>query len=214
MSGQTQGAVSETLILKKGQSEALVTVKDGEKAPLENVSIGVGWDLKPGTEADLDLIVLCLGENDKLLPGGVFYWGIAAKQNLPSGSPFEAYGGALRHTGDNRTGAGDGDDEVVELKLSQLLAKHPEVKSLVACVHIYNETLPGVNFGQVQGAFIRAFDPTGTANMKFDLNEDYGGENTIAFAKVYIKDGAWKFRAMGEAIPGATDVKLLAQKYE
>jgi stress response protein SCP2 len=105
-------------------------------------------------------------------------------------------------TGDNRTGAGDGDDEQIIVKLDSLDPKYDRILFLVA---IYQGRKNNQHFGMVENAFIRAVDSHGKEIAKFSLSGDstYNGMCSMTFAEVYRKDGTWKFRAIGD--PHSTD---------
>lgn len=106
--------------------------------------------------------------------------------------------GAVEHTGDNRTGEGDGDDEVVKVNLTQVPA---DVDKIVVTVTIHDAAARGQNFGQVANAFIRVVnEETGTEVVRFDLAEDYSVETAIIVGEVYRHNGEWKFRAVGQRL--------------
>jgi len=105
-------------------------------------------------------------------------------------------------TGDNRTGAGDGDDEQIIVKLDSL---GNEFDRIVFVVAIYQGRKNHQHFGMVENAFIRAVDRNGKEIARFSLSGDhtFNGTCSMTFAEVYRRDGSWKFRAIGE--PHATD---------
>ncbi|TAF67627.1 MAG: TerD family protein, partial [Flavobacterium sp.] len=135
--------------------------------------------------------------------------------NRPDGSKvglFEGdviYFNSMKHpsghiwlTGDNRTGAGDGDDEQIIVKLDSLDTKFQRI---IFVVSIYQGKRNNQHFGMVENAFIRAVDASGKEITKFSLSGDasVNGMCSMVFSEVYRKDGGWKFRAIGE--PHATD---------
>lgn len=96
--------------------------------------------------------------------------------------------GAIEHTGDNRTGEGDGDDEVVKVNLTQVPA---DVDKIVVTVTIHDAAARSQNFGQVANAFIRVVnEETGTEVVRFDLAEDYSVETAMVFGEVYRHNGS------------------------
>jgi len=108
--------------------------------------------------------------------------------------------GSVEHTGDNRTGAGDGDDEAVRINLAQVPA---DVQKIAITVTIHEGESRGQNFGQVQNAFIRVVnDQSNTEIVRFDLNEDYSTETAMIFGELYRHNGEWKFRAVGQGYAG------------
>ena len=126
--------------LSKGGNVSLSKTDPGMK----NVLIGLGWDVRAtdGQDYDLDASVFLLAENGKVRNDldFIFY------NNLRSTD------GSVEHTGDNRTGKGDGDDESIKIKLDKIPA---DVTKIVFVVTIHDATVRRQNFGQVEGAFIR-----------------------------------------------------------
>ena len=141
--------------LQKGQRESINAPK---------FTVGLGWDTNSsttGTDFDLDASVFILGENKKLLSDShfVFY------NNLKS--PNEA----VVHTGDNRTGAGDGDDEQILVDLSKI---EPNAAEICIVVTIHEAAQRGQNFGQVRNSFIRIFDSvTNQENAKIRIGRGF-----------------------------------------
>ena len=100
------------------------------------------------------------------------------------------------HSGDNRTGAGDGDDESAFIRF----AKIPEnVEILVIAVTIYDAKANGQNFGLVDNAFIRMVNAENNEEvLRYDLGEDFSTQTSVVFAEIYKVSGEWKFKAVGE----------------
>ena len=108
--------------------------------------------------------------------------------------------GAVEHTGDNRTGLGDGDDEVIKVDLTRVA---PDVEKIAITVTIHDAQIRNQNFGQVANAFIRVVnEQTGSEVVRFDLAEDYSVETAMVFGEVYRHNGEWKFRAVGQGYSG------------
>ncbi|MEM7038939.1 MAG: TerD family protein, partial [Bacteroidota bacterium] len=104
--------------------------------------------------------------------------------------------GAVVHTGDNLTGEGEGDDEVVNVNLAGVAA---DVQKVVFTVNIHEGTQRNQNFGQVQNAFIRVVDKAkGEEIIRYDLSEDFSVETALIVAELYRKDEEWKFKAVGQ----------------
>ena len=159
---------------------------------LSNVLIGLGWDTRStdGADFDLDASAFLLGANDKVRGEHDFIF-----YNQPR-SPE----GSVEHTGDNRTGDGDGDDEAVKINLLQVPA---DVQKVVITVTIHDADARRQNFGQVQNAFIRVVnDASQVEIVRFDLNEDYSTETAMVFGELYRHNGEWKFRAVGQGYAG------------
>lgn len=215
--------------LVKGQTIDLRKNDKGESFDLSSVTIGLGWDVRQKStgilgklfggkeeEYDLDAIAFLLDKNGKVanlgstvpsngrniafFGGDVVYFNV---QKHPSGK--------IWLTGDNRTGAGDGDDEQIIVKLDALDEKFEKILFLVA---IYGGKQNNQHFGMIDNAFIRAVDSKGKEIAKFSLSGDssYNGMCSMTFAEVYRKDGSWKFRAIGESHSTDNFVELL-KKY-
>jgi len=159
---------------------------------LKKILIGLGWDARStdGAEFDLDASAFMLGANHKV-PNEqqfVFY------HNLRSPD------GAVEHTGDNRTGAGEGDDEAIIVDLNRIPA---EIQTVAITVTIHDADSRRQNFGQIRNAFIRIVnDETGAEVARYDLSEDYSTETALIFGEVYRHGGDWKFRAVGQGYAG------------
>jgi tellurium resistance protein TerD len=219
--------------LVKGQTIDLRKGDKGETYDLSEVTIGLGWDVRKHSsggffskllsggeeeqEYDLDAIAFLLDASGK-----VANLGRTVEQNGRQIGLYEGdiiYFNSMRHpsgniwlTGDNRTGAGDGDDEQIIVRLDSLDQRYQKVVFLVS---IYHGRANHQHFGMVENAFIRAVDRHGKEIAKFNISGDatYNGMCSMIFAEVYRKDGTWKFRAIGE--PHQTDsfVELLKGRY-
>lgn len=169
---------------------------------LSKITIGLGWDDRAtdGAEFDLDASVFLLDEAGKTIGGDdslVFY------NNL------KALGGAIEHMGDNRTGEGEGDDEVVNIDLTAAVGTNPNVKKFAFVVTIHEADARNQNFGQVENAFIRIVNQASDAEMvRYDLTEDYSVETALIFGELYLKDGEWRFGAVGQGFAGGLDAAL------
>ncbi len=184
-----------SISLVKGQKVDLTKTNPN----LANAAIGLGWDVNAGSGSafDLDAFALALVAGKCPDASHLIYF-----------NNKTAHG--LDHLGDNLTGAGDGDDETINVKIAAL----PEnVDELLFCVNIYQAAERGnQNFGQVSNAFIRIYDAdTKTELMKFDLSEDYSAFNGMVMGKLYKKDGEWKFQAVAEGKNGS--ITEIAQPY-
>lgn len=159
---------------------------------LNQVLIGLGWDARAtdGVDFDLDASAFLLAANDKVRGESdfIFY----NQTRSPEGS--------VEHTGDNRTGEGEGDDEAVKINLAKVPA---DVQKIAITVTIHDAQNRGQNFGQVQNAFIRVVnDQTNVEIVRFDLNEDYSTETAMIFGELYRHNNEWKFRAVGQGYNG------------
>lgn len=170
--------------LQKGQRESINAPK---------FTIGLGWDTNSsstGSAFDLDASVFVLGDNKKLIADEYFVF----YNNLKSPD------GSVEHTGDNLTGAGDGDDEQIKVDLSRVDSK---VSEICIVVTIHEAESRKQNFGQVRNSFIRIFDAgTGADILKYELEEDFSIETAVEFGRIYKKDNNWKFEAVGAGMKG------------
>jgi tellurium resistance protein TerD len=187
--------------LEKGQRVSLEKIAPG----LTEVFVGLGWDLKSvdtGVDFDLDSSVFLLGSNDKLISDKHFVF----FNNLTSPDPAKS----IEHTGDNLTGAGDGDDEVIKIKLTQVPA---DVEKIVISVTIHEAQERKQNFGQVQNAFVRVVNLQNEQEVvRYDLVEDYSTETALIMAELYRKDGEWRLNAVGAGYQGG--LKALLDRYQ
>ena len=159
---------------------------------LNQVLIGLGWDARAtdGVDFDLDASAFLLAANDK----------VRAETDFIFYNQTRSPEGSVEHTGDNRTGAGDGDDEAVKIDLAKVPA---DVQKIAITVTIHDAASRGQNFGQVQNAFIRVVnDQTNVEIVRFDLNEDYSTETAMIFGELYRHNGEWRFRAVGQGYNG------------
>ena len=184
--------------LQKGQKISLSKEGGGE---LTSVVMGLGWDAmaKKGLfgfgggaqEVDLDASCLLFDENRNQLDSVWF-------------RQLRSRDGSIQHTGDNRTGDGDGDDEQIIVNLSSVPAN---VKSLIFTVNSFT----GQNFSQVKNAYCRLVDKTtGKEIARYDLSVQ-GTHSAQIMAKVYRHSGEWKMHAIGENGTGRTFTDLMPQ---
>ncbi len=181
-----------------------INLEKGQRVNVEipKFTIGLGWDVNEtstGDDFDLDASVFILGENKKLLSDDYFVF----YNNLQSPD------GAARHTGDNLTGEGDGDDESVVIDLTKI---NPSAAELIVVVTIHKAAERRQNFGQVHNSFIRIFNTdTNEEILRYELEEDFSVETAVEFGRIYKKNGQWKFEAIGMGQKGGLDVYL--EKY-
>jgi stress response protein SCP2 len=206
--------------LKKGQG---ISLKKSEY-DLSQVTIGLGWDIaeesagffgkllgKKTEEYDLDAVAFLLDSNGKVADLG---------EKGPDGGPTLKNGdvvfynsmrhktGAIWLTGDNRTGAGDGDDEQIIVKLDQLPDRFQKV---LFVVQIYEGSKRDQNFSKVKNAFIRAVDNRGKEMVRFDLSGDptYANCRSLVFAELERQGSEWKYSAIGKPYVGDSFVQIL-----
>jgi tellurium resistance protein TerD len=170
--------------LSKGGNVSLTKEAPG----LSAVTVGLGWDERStsGEDFDLDASAIALGTDGNAVSDQHFVF----FNNLASPD------GSIRHTGDNLTGGGDGDDEQIKIELSAVPAA---VDRVVFPVSIYDADRRGQAFGQVRNAFIRVVDQAdGRELARYDLSEDASTETAMIFGELYRNGGDWKFRAVGQ----------------
>ena len=159
---------------------------------LKKALVGLGWDPRntDGAAFDLDASVFMLNAGGKVRNDSdfIFY------NNL------KATDGSVEHTGDNTTGLGDGDDELVKVSLSLV---PNDVDRLVFAVTIHDAQTRRQNFGQVAGAFIRIVnEESGKEIARYDLSEDASTETAMLFGELYRNGVEWKFKAVGQGYAG------------
>lgn len=182
-----------------------INLQKGQRVSLDNsmklALVGLGWDTNRydgGFDFDLDASAFLLGENGKLLKDEdfVFYNNLNGRD------------GAVVHTGDNLTGAGEGDDEVIYIDFTKIPS---EIKKIAICVTIHDAEARRQNFGQVSNAYIRIakradeFDDVGEPVLKFDLEEEFSIETALVVAEIYERNGEWKFNAVAAGYQGGLE---------
>lgn len=177
--------------LQKGQK---VELRKSDGGTLRRVMVGLGWDEVKQTRGifapklqDIDCdatAFVCVG--GKLVSDSdVVYF-----HNLRHSS------GAVRHMGDNLTGAGEGDDEQIMVELSALPSQYDKI---IFVVNIYQAAQRNQHFGMIQNAFIRICDAeTNQELCRYNLSENYDGMTAMVFGELYLYKGQWKFNAIGQ----------------
>lgn len=175
--------------LSKGQKVSLTKDNPG----LKKVVVGLGWDVNAydtGGDFDLDAAAFMLTDSGKVSKSEDFVF--FGNKKHPSG--------AVEHMGDNRTGAGDGDDEQIRVSLAAVPAN---IVKIAFTVTIYEAETRRQNFGQVNNAFIRIYnDETGEEMLRYDLGEDFSIETAAVFGELYKNNNEWKFNAIGSGYQG------------
>ena len=173
--------------LSKGGNVSLSKESPG----LDEVMVGLGWDVRAtdGQDFDLDASAFLLKTDGKVRNDADFCF-----------YNNKDVGGAVVHQGDNRTGEGDGDDEQIKIVLSKVPA---DIDKVAIAVTIHDGETRRQTFGQVSNAFIRLVDnKTGTEIVRYDLAEDASVETALILGEVYRNAGDWKFRAVGQGFKG------------
>ena len=172
-----------------------------EAPDMKKMLIGLGWDARStdGADFDLDASAFMLNAQGKVRSDAdfIFY------------NQLKSPDGSVEHTGDNRTGAGEGDDEAINIDLSRVPA---DVDKIAICVTIHEARERQQNFGQVSSAYIRCVNLDNNNEIaRYDLSEDASVETAMIFGEIYRHSGAWKFRAVGQGFAGG--LGPLAQHY-
>lgn len=168
---------------------------------LVRILVGLGWDERAtdGQDFDLDASAFLLTSSGKVRGDHdfIFY------------NQLKSADGAVEHTGDNRSGQGDGDDESILVDLSKIAS---DVDKIAITVTIHEGQARGQNFGQVANAFIRVVNQDNQNEVvRFDLGEDYSTETAMVFGELYRHNNEWKFRAVGQGYTGG--LQAMCQQY-
>ena len=183
-----QGRVS----LVKGQKVSLVKSRG---PALDNVTLGLGWDpARRGRSIDLDASVIAYDASGRDLESVYF----GHKTGL---------GGAIRHSGDNLTGAGEGDDEQIWVRLS---AVPPQVTALVFTINSYR----GHKFTDVSRAFCRLLDDRGAELVRYDLTHSQPSTGVVIAALLRTPAGTWEMKAIGVYADGKTVRKMTGPAWQ
>ena len=168
---------------------------------LKNLIVGLGWDARPtdGADFDLDASAFMIKEDGKVRSDSdfIFY------------NQTRSMCGSVEHTGDNRTGAGDGDDESVIVLLDKIPA---DILRVVFIVTIHDADSRKQNFGQVSKAYVRVVNKdSNVEDARYDLSEDASIETAMIFGEIYKNGAEWKFKAVGQGYAGG--LAALAHQY-
>jgi tellurium resistance protein TerD len=168
---------------------------------LKNIIVGLGWDARPtaGADFDLDASAFMVKEDGKVRSDADFIFYNQLRSSC----------GSVEHTGDNKTGAGEGDDESLVILLDKVPA---DIQRVVFTVTIHDAEARKQNFGQVSNAFIRVVNKDSNNEVaRFDLSEDASVETAMVFGEIYKHNGEWKFKAVGQGYAGG--LGALARQY-
>lgn len=182
-----------------------VNLSKGQRVSLDKnivkALVGLGWDTNKydgGYDFDLDAAAFLLGDNGKVScdEDFIFYNNLVSRNE------------AVVHTGDNLTGEGDGDDEVITIDFSKMPAN---VSKIAITVTIHDAVNRHQNFGQVSNAYVRvakmasAEDLSGEEVLRFDLMEDFSIETAIVVCEIYKHGNDWKFNAIASGYQGGLE---------
>ena len=154
---------------------------------LKRVILGAGWDVATmGQDFDLDIAAFLLNANGKV-------------QNIPDDVIFfnNMQGQGIYLEGDNRTGAGEGDDERIRIDLESIPA---HVQKIVFVVTIHEAQAKRQTFGMVENSYVRLLDEENNEReiCRFNLKENGSTVTSVIFSELYKQNGEWQFKAIGE----------------
>jgi tellurium resistance protein TerD len=164
-----------------------------KEAPgLKTLLLGLGWDARAtdGQSFDLDASAFLLGASGKVRSDAdfIFY------------NQLRSTDGSVEHTGDNTSGAGEGDDESLKVDLTKVSA---DIQRIAITVTIHDAEARRQNFGMVSNAFIRVVNTLDSKEVaRYDLSEDASTETAMIFGELYRAGNDWKFRAVGQGFAG------------
>jgi len=170
--------------LQKGQKVDLTKTNPG----VTKIIIGLGWDTNKydgGKDFDLDSSVFMLNPEGK----------VAEDKNLIFFNNPKSPDGSVTHTGDNRSGAGDGDDEQIKVDLALVSSN---IAKITFGITIHEAKERNQNFGQVSNAYVRVLnEASGEELIRYDLGEDFSVETAVVVGELYRNNAEWKFNAIG-----------------
>ncbi|GAA4979940.1 calcium homeostasis/redox stress adaptation protein [Yinghuangia aomiensis] len=172
--------------LSKGGNVSLT--KEAAGGTLSAIVVGLGWDLRTttGEDFDLDASAIVVNQTGK----------VASDQHFVFFNNAATPDGNVQHTGDNKTGEGEGDDEQIKVNLAGLPA---DIDKIVFPVSVYDAENRKQSFGQVRNAFIRIVNAADNTELaRYDLSEDASTETAMLFGEIYRNGAEWKFRALGQ----------------
>ncbi|SCH45131.1 MULTISPECIES: TerD family protein [unclassified Romboutsia] len=180
--GINLGGTPQILNLQKNEILDLTKRNPG----LKKVTLGAGWDISNGgVDFDIDIAAFLLDANNKF--------------NTVSNVIFfnNKQGQGIALSGDNRTGAGDGDDETISIDLDSI---NPSIQKIVFVVTIHEAQSRRQTFGMVNNSYVRLLDTVNNDRelCRFNLKSDGSTATSVIFAELYRDMGEWQFKALGE----------------
>lgn len=180
------------LTLSKSQTISLEKTAGG--SGLTTIRLGLGWDPEKigfmgrllGNSGEIDLDASCILFDENLRPIDLVWFRQLHSQD-----------GSIQHSGDNRTGEGDGDDETITVDLSRLPAS---VKYLVFTVNSFT----GQTFEKIANAYCRVVNASNRVELaRFNLSEK-GRHTGVVMASLVRENSGWEFKAIGQVTNGRT----------
>lgn len=187
-----------TGVLNLKKNDVLDLTKSGSS--LKHLILGAGWDVpETGPSYDLDIAAFLLHNNRRIVEAekDVVYFGQMKQKGIFL-------------NGDNRTGAGEGDDERIQIDTEAL---DSTVSSIVFVVTIYEATKKKQVFGKVKNAYVRLLDADDNERVlcQFPLTDAASTDTAVIFCELFRNGNGWDFKAIGESCQG--DLNTLLGKY-
>lgn len=181
----------QTLSLEKGANLSLTKAAPNMKKAI----VGLGWKVRrsDGVDYDLDASLFLLDRSGKVRSDKDFIYYNQEKSEC----------GSIVHMGDNQEGSSEsGDANNIETKDSEsvsiALNNVPlDIDKIIVAVTIHEAEKHRLNFGQIEGAYVRIIDADNKVVVaKYDLSEDAGVETSMIFCEIYRHNNEWKIKAV------------------
>ncbi|PQJ96625.1 TerD family protein [Chromatium okenii] len=188
--------------LQKGQK---ISLEKEAGAGLTRIIMGLGWDAAKGKSGVLGKLFGGGGDDSIDLDASCLLFDNGGNLiDVVWFRQLRSQDGSIQHSGDNRTGDGDGDDEQIQVNLAAIPAT---VKNLVFTVNNFT----GQDFSKVENAYCRIINGANNSEIaRYDLSCQ-GGHTAMVMAKVYRHNNEWKMHAIGDIGHGRTAGDLLPQ---
>ena len=182
--------------LQKGTTVSLAkaSADAGVSTPLTKVIAGAGWDAKDGKSIDLDLLTVLIGNDGKAIPDANGN-GTNLDEAVTFFNNLDGIAG-VKHSGDNLTSEGDGDDEQIEVTLADVPANANEIAVVVA-------SYSGEKFSEIENVHVRLVNADGNVEMaKLELKDGLGDTKGVELGRLVRNGSEWDFKATGNTIAG------------
>lgn len=171
---------------------------------LKNIIVGAGWDVNDfGKDSyDLDISAFLLDKDRRVttakVPERVVFFNMLHQQGITL-------------EGDNLTGAGDGDDERIDVNLNDIAT---DINEIIFNVNIYDAKKKNQTFGMVRNSYIRLLDADNNEKelARFDLKDDASTATAVTFARLFRTSNGWSFEALGDTY-NVADLNELLSRY-
>lgn len=161
---------------------------------LKNIRVGLGWKenkFSTGGDYDLDVTAFILKHDSKGDPK------CAGAESMIFYNNLKSAGGEIIHSGDNRTGTGEGDDETLTVDVTKILSIADEVSFVIT---IDNAAAKKQNFGQIEKSYVRIYDDANSSVIaEYLLDETFSNETAVQVGSLYRNpEGHVSFKAVGQ----------------